>query len=237
MRWTATSWLVAAGVLAFIAVAPQTGAHASNQRNIIAETLAAPAIEHEPESLTRYGAFKDGNFIIPAIDVATVDPKFLRQPVAVPAGIPNEPGMIVVDPQNRFLYLILENGVALRYGVGVGREGFGWSGTARIHHAGAWPKWFPPSDMIKRDPTLAKYAAGKPGGLDNPLGARALYLFQGQRDTLYRIHGTNEPSSIGKAVSSGCIRMFDQDIIDLYNRVGEGTKVTVLPATPSNSIY
>jgi lipoprotein-anchoring transpeptidase ErfK/SrfK len=142
-------------------------------------------------------------------------------------GIPNEPGIIVVDPKNRFLYFVEQNGLAVRYGVGVGRQGFAWSGTASIHHAGKWPKWFPQADMVKRDPKTAQFAGGMPGGLDNPLGARALYLFQGDRDTLYRIHGTNDPSSIGKAVSSGCIRLFNQDIVDLYNRVPEGTKVIV----------
>lgn len=177
-----------------------------------------------------YGPIRDGTFLIPAVNIGQIDPKFLRQLVTPTADIPNEPGTIVVDPKDRFLYLIMENGKALRYGVGVGRQGFAWSGTAGIHHAGVWPKWFPPADMTARDPKLARFAEGMPGGLDNPLGARALYLFQGKSDTLYRIHGTNDPSSIGKAVSSGCIRLFNQDIIDLYNRVPEGTKVIVLPA-------
>lgn len=183
----------------------------------------------EPAPPARYGPLLDGKILIPAVDVARVDPKFLRQEVSLPMGLPNEPGVIIVDPKARFLYLVMEDGRAVRYGVGVGREGFAWSGTATIHHAGEWPKWFPPAEMVKRDPKTAPFAKGMPGGLQNPLGARALYLFQGERDTLYRIHGTNDPSSIGKAVSSGCIRLFNQDIIDLYNRVPEGTKVIVLP--------
>ncbi len=189
-----------------------------------AELVAQPAL------ITKYAPINDGKFLIPAVDITQVDPQFLRQQVALPRGLPNEPGTIVVDPEKRFLYLIGENGQALRYGVGVGRQGFAWSGTAKIHHAGKWPKWFPPAEMIKRDPKASRFANGMPGGLENPLGARALYLFQGERDTLYRIHGTNDPSSIGKAVSSGCVRLFNQDIIDLYNRVPEGTKVIVLSA-------
>lgn len=189
-----------------------------------------------PLSLAAYGLIQDGKFLIPAIDLAKIDPQFLRQYVSLPAGLPNEPGTIIVDPRRRFLYLVTGKGRALRYGVGVGRQGFAWSGTATIHHAGEWPKWFPPAEMVKRDPKTAPFANGMPGGLENPLGARALYLFQGNRDTLYRIHGTNDPSSIGKAVSSGCIRLFNQDIIDLYNRVPEGTKVIVLPADrPANA--
>jgi lipoprotein-anchoring transpeptidase ErfK/SrfK len=189
-----------------------------------------------PRSIAAYGPIQDGKFLIPAVNVAQVDPKFLRQNVSLPVGIPNDPSTIVVDPKNRFLYLVMENGRALRYGVGVGRQGFAWSGTASIHHAGKWPKWFPPAEMVKRDPKAAQFRAGMAGGLDNPLGARALYLFQGARDTLYRIHGTNDPSSIGKAASSGCIRLFNQDIIDLYSRVPEETKVIVLPAGPAPNV-
>jgi lipoprotein-anchoring transpeptidase ErfK/SrfK len=183
----------------------------------------------DPALAAAYGPIQDGIFLISAVDIDQIDPRFLRQPVTMPPGIPDIPGTIVVDPGSRFLYLVMENGVALRYGVGVGRAGFAWSGAAAIHHAGKWPRWIPPAEMVKRDPRAAAFANGMPGGLDNPLGARALYLFQGQRDTLYRTHGTSEPDSIGKAVSSGCIRLFNQDIIDLYNRVPEGTKVTVLP--------
>jgi lipoprotein-anchoring transpeptidase ErfK/SrfK len=194
------------------------------------ERAAAPPPAANAAMAAVYGPIQDGAFLIPAVDIDQIDPTFLRQLVTLPSGIPDTPGTIVVDPGNRFLYFVMENGVALRYGVGVGREGFAWSGAATVHHAGKWPKWVPPAEMVRRDPRAAPFAGGMPGGLDNPLGARALYLFQGQRDTLYRIHGTSEPDSIGKAVSSGCIRLFNQDIIDLYNRVPEGTRVIVLPA-------
>jgi len=140
----------------------------------------------------------------------------------------------VRDPTNRFLYLVENGGQSMRYGIGVGREGFAWSGTAVVHDKQEWPKWFPPPEMVARDPKVAPYANGMEGGIKNPIGARALYLWQGNKDTLFRLHGTNEPSSIGHAVSSGCIRLLNQDIIDLYDRVPTGTKVVVLP-TPDES--
>jgi len=140
------------------------------------------------------------------------------------------PGTIVVDPGQRHLYLVMNDGSALRYGIGVGRQGFGWSGTATIGLKRKWPKWYPPVEMQERDPRAKQYADGMEGGSDNPLGARALYLFQDGRDTLYRIHGTAEERSIGHAVSSGCIRMLNVDVIDLYDRVPVGTKVVVQKA-------
>ena len=154
--------------------------------------------------------------------------QFHRQIVRDPTG--EAPGTIVVDPGQRFLYLVQADGRARRYGIGVGREGFGWSGTATIGMKREWPKWYPPVEMQARDERARQYANGMDGGTDNPLGARAMYLFQDGKDTLYRIHGTNEPQSIGKAVSSGCIRMLNADVIDLYDRVPIGTKVVVLPA-------
>ena len=135
------------------------------------------------------------------------------------------PGTIVIDTASRHLYLVEQNGRALQYGIGVGREGFAWKGSAKIERKAAWPDWIPPGDMLKRRPDLPLRMAG---GIENPLGARALYLFQGNKDTLFRIHGTNEPDTIGKAVSSGCIRMMNGDVIDLYQRVPVGTKVKVL---------
>jgi lipoprotein-anchoring transpeptidase ErfK/SrfK len=125
----------------------------------------------------------------------------------------------------------------MRYGVGVGREGFGWSGVATIKSKQEWPDWYPPKEMIERQPGLKKTLAqlqsgiGMPGGLHNPLGARAMYLWQDNKDTLFRIHGTLEPHSIGKSVSSGCIRMINQDVVDLYSRTAVGTKVVVIPAS------
>jgi lipoprotein-anchoring transpeptidase ErfK/SrfK len=132
------------------------------------------------------------------------------------------PGTIVIDTANTYLYLVLGGGKALRYGIGVGREGFTWAGAHAIERKGEWPDWIPPSEMISRQPYLPRFVAGGPG---NPLGARALYL----SGTLYRIHGTNQPTSIGYHVSSGCIRMTNADVIDLYDRVQLRTKVVVLP--------
>jgi len=138
----------------------------------------------------------------------------------------NEPaGTIVIDTQSRHLYLVQAGGVAIRYGIGVGRQGFEWKGVARVGRKAEWPRWIPPVAMLQRRPDLPE---SMEGGLENPLGARALYLFQGNKDTLFRIHGTNEPDSIGKAVSSGCIRMMNADVIDLYQRVGVGARVVVL---------
>ena len=134
------------------------------------------------------------------------------------------PGTIIVNTTERRLYYVLEDGVAIRYGVGVGREGFQWSGSHRVTRKAEWPRWTPPPQMIRRRPELAAYASGMPGGPDNPLGARALYI----GSTLYRIHGSNEPWSIGQAVSSGCIRMANDDVIHLYEQVGVGAKVVVV---------
>lgn len=148
-----------------------------------------------------------------------LDPKFLRQ--QVPYYGDEAPGTIVIDTQNHFLYLVQEGGTALRYGIGVGRPGFTWSGVHRITAKKEWPDWIPPKEMLERQPYLPHFM---PGGPDNPLGARALYL----GSTLYRIHGSNEPWTIGQNVSSGCIRMRNVDVIDLYERVKVGAKVVVL---------
>jgi lipoprotein-anchoring transpeptidase ErfK/SrfK len=142
----------------------------------------------------------------------------------VPFSTAESAGTIVVDTAGTYLYLVLGNGRALRYGIGVGREGFTWSGRERVSRMAEWPDWRPPNEMMERTPGLPDFV---PGGLDNPLGARALYLGK----TLYRIHGTNEPSTIGRFVSSGCIRMLNQDVIDLYRRVSVGTQVVVLHST------
>ena len=178
------------------------------------------------------------------------DSAVLRQPVTQteePSGVPggdelpaplqrqivyypsNEPaGTIIIDTAHTFLYLTLGDGKAIRYGIGVGREGFTWSGIEAISRKSEWPDWIPPAEMIARQPYLPRWVGGGPG---NPLGARALYL----GNTAYRIHGTNDPRSIGKHVSSGCIRLRDADVIDLYNRVGIGTKVVVLPNDQRNA--
>ena len=140
-----------------------------------------------------------------------------------------QPGTVIIDTHARVLYHLLGEDEAMRYGVAVGKEGFSWAGIAQIGRKTEWPRWTPPASMIKRRPELAKFANGMPGGRpDNPLGARAMYLFANGRDTLFRIHGTNEPQSIGTAASSGCIRMLNEEVIELYDRVHIGTKVIVL---------
>ena len=165
-------------------------------------------------------------FPISKSDILKIPYKFRRRVVRYASGY--MPGTIVVDTRKKFLYLVQSDGKAIRYGIGVGRQGFSWSGTAIIKHKAKWPTWTPPADMVARDEFAAQWAGGMPGGPKNPLGARALYLFQGNVDTLYRIHGTFVPSSIGKAVSSGCIRLINADIADLYDRVKIGTRVVVL---------
>ncbi len=182
-----------------------------------------------PSAPEMYAAVKDDGFNIPAVPLYRINPEYRRQVVVTPGRIPGEPGTIVVDTVYRHLYLVQADGTSIRYGIGVGREGFAWSGEATIRRKEHWPTWTPPKEMVARDPRAVPYANGMPGGLQNPLGARAMYLFQGNKDTLYRIHGTNDPESIGKAVSSGCIRLINQDVIDLYNRAPIGTKVIVLP--------
>jgi lipoprotein-anchoring transpeptidase ErfK/SrfK len=165
-------------------------------------------------------------FPIPPVDIRKIPREFRR--TIVPYADVEWPGTIIVDTGSRHLYLILEGGQAIRYGVGVGRQGFEWSGAADVGYKEMWPRWIPPADMVARDANAAKWRDGMPGGPDNPLGARALYLYQNGRDTLYRLHGTNAPESIGKAMSSGCIRMLNQDVIELYRRAPVGTRVLVL---------
>jgi lipoprotein-anchoring transpeptidase ErfK/SrfK len=176
-------------------------------------TSLTPVADYTPNYALAYGPIQDGGFQLPAIPYQAVDPSFLRQSVYYPS--PYEPGTIIVDPNSKFLYLTQDGGQAIRYGIGVGREGFAWSGDATVGFKREWPKWFPPTEMIDRDPTLEKYREGMDGGPQNPIGARGLYLWQGNKDTLYRIHGTNQPQSIGTNASSGCIRLWQQDIIDL----------------------
>ncbi len=175
-----------------------------------------------------YGEMVDGGFVIPAVPYRKIDPRFYRQRVMDPTGAP--PGTIIVDTPSRFLYLVESGGTAMRYGVGIGKEGFAWQGTGVIQWRQTWPKWTPPDEMVARRPELAQYSIANGGmapGLLNPLGARALYIFQDGQDTLYRLHGSPEWNSIGKAVSSGCVRLLNQDIIDLYGRVPNKAKILV----------
>ncbi len=140
-----------------------------------------------------------------------------------------EPGTIIIDPQNHFLYLQLAAGTARRYGVGVGRAGLAFKGQAKVGRKAKWPSWTPTANMIRRNPKrYARFAKGVPGGPNNPLGSRALYLYRDGRDTLYRIHGTTEPTSIGRSVSNGCIRMINDHVEDLFERVPVGAQVVVL---------
>ena len=196
------------------------------------EFTVDPAVRNHYASV--YAAMDAGRFPIPAVRLSDIDPRYLRQIVYFPTR--EQSGTIVIDPHNHFLYLIQDGGRARRYGVGVGRQGFEWSGAAFIHDKQEWPDWYPPKEMIQRQPELARQmnelrgGLGMPGGPRNPLGARAIYLWQNNKDTLYRIHGTVEPWTIGKSVSSGCIRMINQDVVDLYQRTPVGSKVVVLSA-------
>ena len=176
-----------------------------------------PALLPPPESTIDYP--------IKPVDPSLIDNIYRRQVVEFAR---NEvAGTVVIDPKAHFLYHVLGDGQATRYGVGVGRDGFSWSGNAEIRMKRRWPRWVPPKEMVARDKRAKKWQNGQPGGPGNPLGARALYLYSDGRDTLFRIHGTIEPQSIGKSVSSGCIRMLNEDVADLFDKVMIGTRVIV----------
>lgn len=180
------------------------------------------------ELATRYAELKDGEYTLPAIPYQQIDPRLYRQRVRNTTGEPA--GTVVVDTPSNYLYVVEPGGTAMRYGVGLGRAGFAWEGEGVIHWRQKWPRWKPPEEMIARQPKLRKYSVengGQAPGPDNPLGARALYIFQNGQDTLYRLHGTKEWSSIGKSVSSGCVRLINQDVIDLYERVPHKARVVV----------
>jgi len=173
-----------------------------------------------------YGPLEDGEYVLPHVDTSFTAGVNKRALVTYAGG--EAPGTIVVDPFAKFLFYVLEGGQAMRYPIAVGREGKGFRGSATVQVKREWPGWTPTRNMIRSEPEVyAKYADGIPGGLRSPLGARALYLYRGGRDTYYRIHGTNDLPSIGHNSSAGCIRLFNQDIIDLYNRVEPGTVVRV----------
>lgn len=183
-----------------------------------------------------YGSTLDNGFQIPAVPFEQINRRFLRQEVANNTG--EAADKVIVDTAQHFLYLTLPYGRAMRYGVGLGREGFEWSGRGDIRRKAKWPKWHPPAEMIDREPELEEYRTtfneatgtwegGMEPGLMNPLGARAHYIFQGDVDTIYRLHGSPEWWSIGKSVSSGCVRLMNQDVIDLYNRVPVGAEIIV----------
>jgi lipoprotein-anchoring transpeptidase ErfK/SrfK len=174
-----------------------------------------------------YGPVPDEKFPIPALDVGKINPKYYRRIVRYDTQ--EQPGTIIVDPGKYYVYRIEGDGKATRYGANVGRDGFKWSGDAYVGRKAEWPIWTPPKEMIQRQPEAGKYADGMPGGLDNPLGARTLYLYQDGVYTLYTIYSTRIAETIGKGVTSGCTGLLTQDMIDLYSRTPINTKVVVLP--------
>ena len=224
---------IAALSLAFGLVAFQAGAVPRTVYDPVSHTY----MTYDPDKMKR-DAHGDEAMVVPAPGGANiaphvdpnrkVDPKFDRQEVDYTTT--EEPGTVIIDTKEKFLYYVMEGGRALRMGVGVGREGFGWTGTVHVGGMQENPKWFPPPEMVQRQPELAKYSIeGMPGGEGNPLGVRAIYLFDDKgKDTLYRIHGTIEPQSIGLNVSSGCIRMRNENVSELYTLVKVGTKVIVM---------
>ncbi|HEU0222942.1 MAG TPA: L,D-transpeptidase [Paracoccaceae bacterium] len=189
-------------------------------------TMTAPMPVPEEDLAAWYAARQDGGHLVPAIEIAAFDRAFLRQRLPYPSA--EAPGTIIVDTAARHLYLVEDGGWATRYGIAIGRLGFGWTGTGTIERRLRWPVWTPPRAMIGRDPSLARWRRGMPGSARNPLGARALYIYFDGADSQYRIHGTNDPMSVGQAASSGCFRMLNQDVIDLYERVELGATVIVL---------
>lgn len=194
--------------------------------------LFAGATLERPDYRAVYGEYAGEPFAIRKFDHQQVDPRYLRQTIEYRGSEPV--GTIIVDPGTKHLYFVEAPGRATRYGVGVGREGFAWSGQARVNMKRNWPDWIPPREMIERKPEIAgqlertQRGLGVPGGPRSPLGARAMYLFGDGRDLGYRIHGTTEPETVGTNVSSGCIRMVNQDIVHLYTRAAIGTRVVVL---------
>ena len=196
------------------------------------EQTVQPQLVEQPQITTDasiYAARSDGKFAIPAVPVEQIPESHRRQVVAYESDQP--PGTIIIDPRYKLLYYVLGDGQAIRYGISVGAEGFQWSGESIVANKRQWPTWTPPAEMIDRKPSLEKWRNGQPGGPSNPLGSRAIYLTSGGRDYGYRIHGTPEWKSIGRNASSGCFRMINQDVMDLYERVKGGEKVIVLTST------
>ncbi len=190
--------------------------------------LNSNVIQVDEPWASHYSLRNDNGYTIPGIDIRRIPQQYWRQEVEYYGS--EAPGSIVVNTTDRFLYLVQPGGWAIRYGVGVGREeGLNFRGNATVGRKAAWPHWTPTANMIRTQPDkYGPFASGLEGGLKNPLGARALYLYRGGKDTHFRLHGTIEPYSIGESVSSGCIRLINQDIIDLYGRVQTGARVTVI---------
>ncbi|QLL63986.1 L,D-transpeptidase (plasmid) [Sinorhizobium mexicanum] len=188
--------------------------------------LAEPA----PVAPLMYAALPTEQFPVPAVDISQIDPRFWRQDIDYETD--EKTGTLIVDTPNKYLYHVHSGGRATRYGIGVGREGFAWAGRAVVAYKRKWPRWTPPDSMVARQPELRPYSVANGGmdpGLRNPLGARALYIHENGVDTLYRLHGTPQANSIGKAVSSGCIRLLNQDVIHLYDTVTDGSSIVVIP--------
>lgn len=200
-------------ILAALAVAPLAACQSRGPAQLAAT---------DEEAAWYIGTKPDKPHDIPLVDTGRLDPKYRRQVVRYTG--PEAPGTIVVDIDNRQLALVQAEGTAIQYGIGVGKLGFSWKGEARVGRKGVWPDWSPTTTMVSLNPDLPRTLKG---GVENPLGARALYLYQGNRDTLFRLHGTNEPWSIGEQMSSGCVRMLNEDIADLFERVPVGTRVLV----------
>jgi lipoprotein-anchoring transpeptidase ErfK/SrfK len=189
-----------------------------------------PIAPQPPVIPAMYQAMPNERFPIPAVKIAQLNQKFWRTEVDYPTS--ERPGTLIVDTPNKYLYHVKPNGRATRYGIGVGRDGFSWAGRAVVAYRRQWPRWTPPDSMVARQPELEPYSIANGGmgpGLNNPLGARALYIHQNGKDTLYRVHGTPEASTIGKAVSSGCIRMVNQDVVHLHDEVRDGSPIVVIP--------
>lgn len=225
--------LTVLGLLSTIAI---TGCSTTSEADSKKTAAATPVAVAEPIKVETaqifndaYGPVTDSGYALPAIPIQKVNPKFRRQVVAYETT--EKPGTIIVNTKERFLYYVLGNGQAMRYGIGVGKDGFAWQGEAYVAWKQEWPTWHPPKEMAARKPEVAKYVENGMGpSISNPLGARAMYLFNEKgQDTLFRIHGSPEWASIGTAASSGCIRMINQDVIDLYSHVrpGKETKVIV----------
>jgi len=223
------TFLTALGLSSVFAL---TGCASTATKTTPATPASAPAFVETTQIFGDevYGATTDAGYALPAIPINKVDKRFHRQIVAYET--PEKPGTVIVNTRERFLYYILPGGKAVRYGIGVGKQGFAWAGEAYVAWKQEWPMWHPPKEMADRKPEVARYVeAGMGPGLTNPLGARAMYLFNEKgQDTLFRIHGSPEWNSIGTAASSGCIRKINKDVIDLYSRVrpGRSSKVIVI---------
>lgn len=199
----------------------------------LAGCVSTPEPEPEPEPLppvrpSMYDTLPEERFDVPAVDVSQMEPQWWRREVDYETD--EAPGTLVVETGTKYLYHVRPNGRAMRYGIGVGRQGFSWQGRAIIAYKRVWPRWTPPDSMVARQPELEPYSIAN-GGMDpgptNPMGARGLYIHQNGRDTIYRIHGTHQPWTIGRSISSGCIRLINQDIIHLHDNVRDGSALVV----------